>query len=157
GELYVAAKRAGMPFLYVNSRLPQFDGAADLTYWDSDDDDARLLMLGEVKLLGTYWYFSKNFCGGPLKGYLRELDEKGAIKIDASRRGLADARGFLRDYSRLVTYPGPAALLRLLVLVLDTRGEKPNDLGRVLMGVQCDGPGEVVFEDPRLNILCKVW
>jgi hypothetical protein len=72
GELYLAARREGLPYLYVNHRPEGYAGAADLSYWSGHEKDAEPLMLAEIKLLGTSGYCTKNFSGNPLGEYLRE-------------------------------------------------------------------------------------
>jgi hypothetical protein len=153
-EVFLAARSAGVPF-YVSWNLPGY-GKPDLTAWESHDKEGALLMLGEVKLLGTRRYCSKDFSGTALGTFLDELEEKGQVLIEPSRLpNLNPGKGsLLKDYKRLVDFKGDPEVLRLLALVLDAREEDDN-LGRLLRGVEFEHQGTTAFQSE--SILCKAW
>ncbi len=157
GELYLAAKRASLPFLHMNLKIGGYPGFADLSYWTGDDANADLLMVGELKLIGTRGYFKKNFDGWSAlyRGYLDELGANGKVLVTPeSLRERPPCGGLLGDYNRLASFD--RQVLKLLVLVLDTRGEK-DELGQLLCAVDFLHPGRTLFEEQSLGILCRIW
>ena len=87
GQLHIAARQANLPFLCVNHRPQGYGGFADMTYWTSNEPepDAQVLMLGELKLLGTTDYYTKNFDGhSSLADYQSELATTGKLVINAT-------------------------------------------------------------------------
>jgi len=160
GELYLAARRMGLPHLYVNyPYVTGYDGNPDLSYWDSHDDYAKLFMLGEMKISGTAGYSSKGFDGHAIREYLDELEDSHdrIILIEPSRlKQRAPLGGLLADYKKLIEYQKPN-VLKLLILVLDTRKEGRGILGKVLKAVEFERKGRVVYEDSGLGIWCKAW
>jgi len=75
--------------------------------------------------LGIDTYFAKNFDGySSVRDYQGELSTNTRIVIDPSRlEKKPPIGGLLMDYQRLVAYE--ADVLKMLVLVLDTRGAMP--------------------------------
>ena len=60
----------------------------------------------------------------------------------------------MSDYQKLVSCT--LDVLKVFVLVLDTRGE-PDNLGKLLLAVEFERPGVVIFENRVGGILCKAW
>ena len=69
--------------------------------------------------------------------------------------GMETASGLLADYKRLLDYEAGCDVLKLLVLVLDTRQKDGGAFGKVIPVVEFEGPAVIAFKTP--SVTCKVW
>ena len=118
--------------------------------------DGKLDFLGELKVLGLSGYLGKCFCGhqGLLGDIIKKLENEGSLTVSDTDEWRLKNKGYLlADYFRLVDYP--ESITKALFLVLETRGNEINNLGRVLQSVNFGG--KPVFNIAHPDFMVKAW
>ena len=162
-EAFRYFRAQGLPF-YVNTlALEKAAGnrycKADFSAHSPDDEDAEPLFAGELKLLGTRWYYDKNLTGGPIRELARRAKEGEPILFrDDERTRELGSLGVLGDYFRLNRFRSAGPCAKLLVLMIEGPDVPPEDLsnlGHLLLHVEFEHEAEELLR--TRDVLVRAW
>lgn len=160
GEAYKFFRNCGDAF-YVNTETiknPSDTGyqKADFASYESQEDDAPLLFIGELKVFGTHGYCTKNLTGGPLRPFIKRVQQGETITfLNTDEHWEMAQGGLLWDYFRIIKHKPSLDIPRILFLVIDTRSKKTDNFGRVIQSVNFERSAVVLHKS--VDFISKCW
>ena len=107
-------------------------------------------------MYGLQGFYRKNLTGGPLSGFVKQVDEGKVPLLFTPALAKKYCRGgIVNDYLRLISYEPRLSFPRLLVLVLDKRRKPEDAFGRVIQAVDFERPAITLFDNK--NFIAKCW
>jgi hypothetical protein len=159
GEAFRHFRRERGLAFYCNAHPVPYGKAADFAVYDSHEDDADLLFLAELKVLGSVNYQPKNITGrgADAKRLRALLRSRGDLVVTARqyRHAMEINEGSLvRDYFRIIHAKETDSVVRALLLVLDLRGT-PDTVGEVLRAIEFEHRARTIFASA--DFIVKAW